>query len=158
VLGRTFAAPELCGSAGKLARRNSTRLIDGKEQTVAGAIYECVMSDDLPITGNLARRGSVSKWKIDGKDQSISGAIYDYTKKSPGILDPAPRIDISVTKEGTFPSVSAEPLGDERGERCGAYGDGDGASERARGNLCTVGSTVAYSCVRYYGTVQLYVH
>ena len=46
----------------------------------------------------------------------------------------------------------------DRGLRCGAYGDGDGASERARGNLCTVDSTVAYSCVRYYGIVQLYVH
>ena len=37
------------------------------------------MNDDLPITGKLARRGSVSKWKIDGKDQSISGALYDYS-------------------------------------------------------------------------------
>ena len=34
------------GRSGKLARRNSTSLIDGKEQKVAGAIYECVMNDD----------------------------------------------------------------------------------------------------------------
>ena len=65
------------------ARRNSTQLIDGKEQKVAGAIYECVMKDDLPITGQLARRGSVSAWKIDGKDQSVSGALYDYSMKDP---------------------------------------------------------------------------
>ena len=81
------------GRSGKLARRNSTRLIDGKEQKVAGAIYECVMNDDLPITGKLARRGSVSKWKIDGQDKSISGALYDYSMKS----------DISVEENGTFP-------------------------------------------------------
>ena len=34
------------GRSGKLARRNTTSLIDGKEQKVAGAIYECVMNDD----------------------------------------------------------------------------------------------------------------
>jgi hypothetical protein len=71
-------------------------LIDGKEQKVAGAIYECVMNDDLPITGKLARRGSASKWKIDGQDKSISGALYDYSMKS----------DISVEENGTFPSVA----------------------------------------------------
>jgi hypothetical protein len=73
------------GRSGKLARRNSTSLIDGKEQKVAGAIYECVMNDDLPITGKLARRGSVSKWKINGQDKSISGAIYENSMKSDGV-------------------------------------------------------------------------
>ena len=48
------------------------------------------MNEDLPITGNLARRGSVSKWKIDGKDQSISGAIYEYSMKSQDLLDTRP--------------------------------------------------------------------